>query len=205
MQSIRLLPVLAACAAGFALSAAHAQVDVRLEPFATGLNAPVAMVQAPGDDRFYVLEQWGRIRVVDPDGQVQAEPFLDIRNKVVDLWPDFDERGLLGMTFHPDYQENGRFFVAYSGNIDFQGNVEKLFWWDHTNIVAEYGVSDYSPDVADPGTEKVISSIDWPQFNHNGHWIDFGPDGMLYIATGDGGYANDWGIGHNVLEGTGRI
>ena len=205
MKPIRSLPLVAACfAASIAAGSAGAQENIRLEPFVTGVNAPVAMVQPPGDDRFFILEQWGRIRIADASGELRAEPFLDIRQKVVDLWPDFDERGLIGLAFHPDFQENGRFYVAYSGHIDFQGDVGKLFWWDHTNVVAEYRVSADNPDVADTSTERVISSMDWPQFNHNGHWLGFGADGMLYIATGDGGYANDWGIGHNVTEGNGQ-
>jgi glucose/arabinose dehydrogenase len=181
-----------------------ADVQVRLEPYVTGLNAPLAMVQPPGDSRKFVIEQFGRVRIIDENGQLQGEPFLDIRNKIVDLWSDFDERGLLGIAFHPDFQENGKFYVAYTGYTDFQGDLAKMFWWDHTNIVAEYTVSDDDPDRADATTERVITSIDWPQFNHNGHWIGFGEDGYLYISTGDGGYANDWGIGHNVTEGNGQ-
>jgi glucose/arabinose dehydrogenase len=205
VKPIRSLPLVAASfAICVAAGSANAQVDIRLEPFVEGVNAPLAMVQPPGDDRFFIIEQWGRVRIADANGQLQPEPFLDIRNKIVTLWPDFDERGLLGIAFHPDFQENGRFYVAYSTHTNFQGDLAKLFWWDHTNVVAEYRVSEDDPDVADLGTERIIHSLDWPQFNHNGHWIGFGPDGMLYISTGDGGYANDWGIGHNVTEGNGQ-
>jgi glucose/arabinose dehydrogenase len=129
---------------------------------------------------------------------------LDIRNKIVTQFHDFDERGLLGLTFHPDFATNGKFYVAYSANIDTQGDLGQLFWWDHTNVVEEYTMSADDPNVANPNSGRIIHTMSWPQFNHNGHWIDFGPDGMLYISTGDGGYANDWGIGHNVTEGNGQ-
>ncbi len=197
---------------GIALSALTAMgaatsalaVDVVLEPYVTGVNTPLAMVQPAGDDRKFVIEQFGKVRVIDADGNLLPQPFLDIRNKIVDQWHDFDERGLLGLAFHPDFANNGKFYVAYSTTTNFQGDLGKLFWWDHTNTVEEYTVSADDPNVANLNSGRIISEIDWPQFNHNGHWIDFGPDGMLYISTGDGGYANDWGIGHNVTEGNGQ-
>ena len=196
---------LAACAAiSLGGTAAKAEVKIKLEPFVTGVNAPLAMVQPKGDDRMFVIEQFGRVRIVHADGTLQADPFLDLRNLIPDLWSDFDERGLLGLAFHPNFKDNGRFYVAYSAHLDFQGDLGKQFWWDHTNVVAEYKVSADDPDVADPKSGKILTSIDWPQFNHNGHWIGFGKDGYLYISTGDGGYANDWGIGHNVTEGNGQ-
>ena len=195
---------LLASAALIAMAApAFAQTKVALEPFVTGLNAPLAMVQPEGDDRMFVIEQWGRVRVVQ-DGELLGTPFLDIRNLIVDQHPDFDERGLLGLAFHPDFANNGKFYVAYSGHIDVQDNLDYRFWWDHTNTVAEYTVSEDDPNTADRHSGRVISAINWPQFNHNGHWIGFGPDGMLYVSTGDGGFANDWGIGHNPRIGNGQ-
>jgi glucose/arabinose dehydrogenase len=198
--------------AGFALALSvvafsapvEAQMRVNLEPAVEGVTAPLAIAQPAGDDRMFVIEQIGLVRVVTGDGELLEEPFLDLRHKIVDQWPEFDEKGLLGIAFHPDYANNGKFYVAYSSPTQWKGALEKHFWWSHTNIIEEYTVSEDDPNVADPTTVRQISAIDWPQFNHNGHWIGFGPDGMLYVSTGDGGYANDWGIGHNVTEGNGQ-
>lgn len=202
---MKLTGILMSAVAATALTAgaAYAGPKIKLEPVATGLNAPLAMAQAPGDDRIFVIEQWGRVMIVE-NGEVRGTPFLDIRNLIVDRHPDFDERGLLGLALSPNFAEDGKFYVAYSGNLNFQGDLGKMLWYDHSNVVAEYSVSEDDPNVADIFSGKVLSSIDWPQFNHNGHWIGIGPDGMLYISTGDGGYANDWGIGHNVTEGNGQ-
>jgi glucose/arabinose dehydrogenase len=183
---------------------AMAAVKAKLEPVATGLTAPLAMVQPNGDDRKFIIEQDGRVKILTKDGELLPEPFLDIRHKLKPQWSDFDEKGLLGIAFHPNFKENGRFYIAYSAPISFESDLAKQFWWSHTNIVAEYRVSADDPNKADPNYERIITAIDWPQFNHNGHWIGFGPDGMLYISTGDGGYANDWGIGHHVTEGNGQ-
>ncbi len=188
---------------GMASAPASAQVQVNLEPVAEGLTAPLVLTQPEGDDRIFIVEQPGRVRILQ-NGELLEEPFLDMRHKIVDLLPDFDERGLLGLAFHPEFAENGRFFVAYSAPLIWEGDPGKKLWWSHTNTVSEFTVSEDNPNQANLSSERIITQIDWPQFNHNGHWIAFGPDGMLYISTGDGGYANDWGIGHNVTEGNGQ-
>ena len=193
--------VLAMAAAG---GPATAQVTVNLEEVASGVTAPMMMVSPPGDDRRFIVQQNGLIRILTPEGEILGEPFLDITEKITPQWPEFDEKGLLGLAFHPDFANNGKFYIAYSTPTQWRGALDKHFWWSHTNVIEEYTVSEDDPNVADGTVAREISAIDWPQFNHNGHWIGFGPDGMLYISTGDGGYANDWGIGHNVLEGNGQ-
>lgn len=183
---------------------ASAEVTVKLQVVAEGLTAPLILVSPPdGTNRRFIVEQIGHIQILMPNGRLLDEPFLDIRHKLIRLMPGFDERGLLSLAFHPDFKNNGRFFVAYSGHI-MQADLAKTVWWSHTNYVAEYRVSRDNPNRADPLSERIITAIDWPQFNHNGHWIDFGPDGYLYISVGDGGYANDWGIGHHVTKGNGQ-
>jgi glucose/arabinose dehydrogenase len=191
-------------ALGVAFAAPAAAEKIQLETFAEGLTAPLAMVQPPGDDRFFVIEQHGTVRVIE-DGQLRDEPFLNIRHRVSNQISDFDERGLLGLAFHPDFANNGLFYIAYSTRLmGGDTDLAKKLWWSHTNLVVERRVHPDDPDIADPLYERIITAIDWPQFNHNGHWIGFGPDGYLYIATGDGGYANDWGIGHNPAIGNGQ-
>ena len=186
-------------------SSAWADVTVNLQVAADGLTAPLNLVTPPdGTKRRFITEQIGVIRILMPDGKMPEEPFLNIRHRIPKLHQDFDERGLLGLAFHPDFKNNGRFFVAYSGYLPGDSTLDKVVWYDHTNYVAEYRVSKSDPNKAEPLSERILTKIDWPQFNHNGHWIGFGPDGFLYISTGDGGYANDWGIGHNVTKGNGQ-
>ncbi len=193
----------AALVLAFAGEPAQAQTKIRLEPFVTGINTPLAMVQVPGENRFFVLEQFGRVRVID-NGKLRPAPLLDIRAKIPNLHHDFDERGLLGIALHPNFKSNGKFYVAYSSHLDFQQDLGQMLWYSHSNVVEEYTMMKGDPNSADPSSARRIMSDPWPQFNHNGHWIGFGPDGKLYISMGDGGYANDWGIGHNVTIGNGQ-
>jgi glucose/arabinose dehydrogenase len=184
---------------------ANAEVKIKLEEVVGGLTHPLAMVSIPdGSGRKAIIEQHGLVRIVDQRGRLLPEPFLNIQAKLVHLEPFFEEQGLLGIAFHPDYKNNGKFYIAYSAPLRGDAILDKKLWWAHTNTVSEMTVSKDSPNRANANSEKIISQIDWPQFNHNGHWIGFGPDGKLYVSTGDGGYANDWGIGHNVTEGNGQ-
>jgi glucose/arabinose dehydrogenase len=185
-------------------TSASAEITVSLQPVAEGLTAPMQVISPPdGTKRRFIVEQIGLVKILMPDGKVLDEPFLNIRHKIVRQIPDFDERGLLSLAFHPDYGSNGRFYVAYSGPLRGDADLGKKLWYSHTNYVSEFKVSK-DANKANVLSERIISQIDWPQFNHNGHWIGFGPDGYLYISTGDGGYANDWGIGHNVTKGNGQ-
>ncbi len=204
MQATKFFSALVAVAC-LALSSAPAlaQPKIKLEKVIGGMNAPLAMVQPPGDNRMFIIEQYGRIKILE-NGQLKASPFLDIRAKIKTLFHDFDERGLLGIAFHPKFQENGKFYVAYSAPLDFQADLGQMLWYDHSNVVEEYTVSSKDKNTADPSSARRIMTHSWPQFNHNGHWIGFGPDGKLYVSLGDGGYANDWGIGHNVTIGNGQ-
>jgi glucose/arabinose dehydrogenase len=184
-------------------ASALAQTQIKLEKVVSGINTPLAMVQPPGDPRMFIIEQNGRVRILEA-GQLKPTPFLDVRSKIKTLFHDFDERGLLGIAFHPKFKENGKFYVAYSAHLDYQSDLGQMLWYDHSNVVEEYTVSATDKNVADPSSARRILSTAWPQFNHNGHWIGFGPDNMLYVSMGDGGYANDWGIGHNVTIGNGQ-
>jgi len=182
---------------------ALAQEKIRLEPLVNGINTPLAMVQAPGDGRMFIIEQNGRIKILE-GGKLRPTPFLDIRSKIHALNHDFDERGLLGIAFHPKFKDNGKFYVTYSAHLDYQDALDQMLWYSHSNVLEEYTVSKGDPNKADPSSARRIMSTPWPQFNHNGQWIGFGPDGKLYVSMGDGGYANDWGIGHNPAIGNGQ-
>lgn len=166
---------------------------VTLEPIASGLTAPVALA-APDDGsrRLFIVDHVGIIHLVDSGDTLMETPCLDIRDKHVNLNGSYDERGLLGMAFHPVYAENGRFFLYYSAPL--RPGASSGF--DHTSLVSEFSVSDADLNLGDADTERIIMEIDQPQENHNAGSIVFGPDGYLYIPWGDGGGAHDRGPGH---------
>jgi len=146
---------------------------VSLDPFADGFTGPVAIKNA-GDDRLFVVEQRGVIKVLNSDGTTNTTPFLDIQADV----NGSGERGLLGLAFHPDYTTNGFFYVHYSDN---SGDTQ----------ISRFSVSTGDANVADPTSEFMILNVNQPQSNHNGGTIAFGTDGYLYIALGDGGGGGD--------------
>jgi glucose/arabinose dehydrogenase len=166
---------------------------VGLELVTEGLNAPVDLMPAgDGSGRLFVVDQAGLIRILTPEGELLDEPFLDIRDRMIGLRPGYDERGLLGLAFHPDYQQNGVFYVYYSAPLD-PGAPQG---WNHTSHLSRFTVSEGDENRGDRGSEEVILRVDQPQSNHDGGKIAFGPDGYLYVALGDGGGANDVGAGH---------
>ncbi len=160
-------------------AAAHAGdgPPLTVELVADGLSSPLYVVAPPGDtERLMVLEQFsGQIKVIK-NGTVLGAPFLDLGGVI---GASGFEQGLLGLAFHPDYETNGRFFVNYT---DTSGDT----------VVEEYAVSS-NPDAANPTPVQTIIGYAQPFSNHNAGWMDFGPDGFLYISSGDGGSGNDPG------------
>lgn len=155
---------------------AFGQARLAAELYASGFNRPLFLTHAPGDtDRLFVLEQnTALIRIIE-NGQVLATPFLDLGA----LASSGGERGLLGLAFHPDYDNNGWFFVNYTDNAG-------------DTVIARYTVSAGDPNIADPDSAETILTLDQPYSNHNGGMIAFGPnDGYFYIGTGDGGSGGD--------------
>jgi len=149
---------------------------IQLVQVATGLVDPINVAD-DGSGRVFVVERVGRIRIVDTDGTLLEQPFLDIQGSVK---TDFLEQGLLGMAFPPDYADSGYFYVYYS-DYSTNGNLR----------LVRYHVSD-DPNVADDDSATLM--VEWqadPYINHNGGTVRFGPDGMLYWSTGDGGLAGD--------------
>lgn len=165
---------------------------ITLETFAEGLNRPV-VIQSAGDSRLFVVEQPGLIRIVDSDGTVRTNPFLNIQLAVDS---STSEQGLLGLAFHPDYATNGEFFVYYT--VDPGAGLDR-------SRVSRFSVS-ANPDIADPFSEVVLLEFEQTDWNHNGGDIHFGPDGYLYIASGDGGGGGDpFGAGQDTGVLLGKI
>ena len=151
--------------------------NLDLELFATNLNRPVSIKHA-GSDQLFVAEQTGYIKVINNDGSVELNPFLDIDDRVFDLTATSDERGLLGLAFHPNYNTNGYFYVNYIAN-------------NGDTVISRFTRSSANPLLADPNSESIILSFAQPFPNHNGGDLAFGSDGYLYISTGDGGSSGD--------------
>ena len=141
----------------------------------TGLSHPVLVTHAgDGSGRLFVVEQTGKIRIIQ-DGNLLPTPFLDLSGSVLSS----GERGLLGLAFHPSYETNGKFYVDF---VTKSGDT----------AINEYRVSS-NPNVADRASGRRIMSIDQPYSNHKGGHLAFGPNGYLFIGTGDGGSAGDPG------------
>ncbi len=172
------LATIVACTLAGQVNAGDAVRTTRI--ISTGLVYPTYVTHAPGDaSRLFVLEKAGRIRIVDlATNTLLPASFLDIDALVAGGTSTNDEQGLLGLAFDPDYANNGQFYVYYTGS--------------GTNVVRRYNVS-ANPNVANSASGVTMMSWSDPFSNHNGGWMDFGPDGNLYIGTGDGGSGNDPG------------
>jgi glucose/arabinose dehydrogenase len=162
----------------YRLKATPTTPDVSLSPFATGLSQPIGIMNSgvPEDERLFIVQQSGQIRIVQNDGTVLPTPFLNVSHLVS---TNHNERGLLGLVFHPNYAENGYFYINYT---DLPNG--------HTQI-ARYSVDSDNPNIADPNSALFLLNITQDFANHNGGDIHFGPDGYLYIGMGDGGSGGD--------------
>ncbi len=149
-----------------------AAFDVGLETVASGFDRPLFVTHA-GDDRLFVVEKGGTIRVV-VDGVTGDQPFLDITDRV---GSSSSEQGLLGLAFAPNYADSGLFYVYYT---DLNGNT----------VVSRFSTPD-DAGIAEPASEEIILAQDQPAPNHNGGMLAFGPDNYLYIGLGDGGNQGD--------------
>ncbi len=166
----------AACLASAVLL--KAQTVNLVQVFNTGLSSPIAAHFAPGNDTLmYIVQQGGLIKVGNVNtGVVSGTNFLNVTSKITTAG---NEQGLLGLAFHPNYQQNGYFYVNYTRT------------GGGATVVARYKRSAANPLVADPASEKIVLQVSQPYSNHNGGQLQFGKDGYLYIGMGDGGSAGD--------------
>ena len=163
---------------------------ISLELIFDGFRQPTALTAPPGDERLFVAQRVGVIRILDRDRQMLDPAFLDITDRVL---AGGIEQGLLGMAFHPDYASNGRFFVYYTD----KGGRRQL---------SEFRVSPSDPNVALPDSEKVIFEYEQPpgsvDIRHYAGDVSFGPDGYLWVALGDGADSARQGQDPNTVFGT---
>ena len=187
------LNLLTTCGEATHPATAVAPPRLSLAPFVGGLNNPLGLEQ-PDDasGRFFVVEQRGLVRIIQ-NGSVLASPFLDISGKVYFS----GESGLLGVTFHPGYAQNGHFYVNYVRIVNSQ----------RQSIIAEYKVLPTDPNQADLSSERILLTVNQPAFdNHKAGQLAFGSDGFLYFGLGDGGSSGDpFGNGQNTQVLLGKL
>lgn len=175
---------------------AQADVTPTLEKVTEGITAPLTLVEAPDDThRMFVVDEIGKIWVLMPDGRRLTQPYLDLSGAIVPLQTNYDERGLLGLAFHPDFKTNRKFYVFYTAPSKGGGPAIGTPWNNVTRI-SEFKANAVNPNIADASSERVVLEENHPQLNHNGGTLAFGPDGYLYISIGDGGNKDDVGPGH---------
>lgn len=187
-------------------------VRIELQTVVTGITSPMQFLSAnDGTGRMFLVEQTGKIKIFN-NGALNATPFLDVTSRLAALSPNYDERGLLSLAFHPGFSNPSspgyRKIYTYtsepvSGTADFTVPMNGAF--NHQAVVAEWQVSAGNPDVVDPATRREVMRINHPEGNHDGCTLAFRPsDHYLYISLGDGGAANDAGDGHNPTTGNGQ-
>lgn len=185
-------------------------IRIGLREITTGLFAPNLLTHAgDGSGRMFVVDQPGQIHIIR-NGQRLPTPFLDVSDRIVELGVfgsqdenDFDERGLLGLAFHPGFADRnspgfGRLYTytseAYDADLTTFTTTEgppQDEQFDHQSVITEWSIDLNNHDSVDPSSRRELLRIDQPQFNHNAGSLNFGPDGMLHIAVGDGGGADD--------------
>lgn len=165
-----------------------AAISITLDQIATGFSMPVYVTNTgvAGDTRLFVVEQRGRIRIIN-SGTVLGTDFLDLSPSGLNListpLSPGNERGLLGLAFPPDFATSLRFYVSYTDRVT------------GASVLSRYTVPSVGSNTANTSGTPILTQSQ-PQSNHNGGWIGFGPDGYLYMAIGDGGASNDTGTGH---------
>jgi glucose/arabinose dehydrogenase len=173
------------------------------------IHSPTTITHAgDGSGRLFFCDQPGVIYVMK-DGMMMPDPFLDLsstgKNVVFPAPAGYSERGLLGLAFHPDFEDAAKpgfrkFYVYYSAPA--QTNQNPTTPQDSVSVISEFQAGSVNPDLADPASERILLTFGQPQGNHNGGQLAFGPDGFLYIGSGDGGSANDNNAGHTGGNGT---
>jgi len=170
-----------------------------LSMIADSLVSPVVISEPPDSSkRLFVVDETGKIWIIGADGKKLTTPFIDITSKMVTLSPSYDERGLLGLAFHPDFKTNGKFYLFYTAppraGTPVPGDAGAT--WNNLTRISEFKVSAANANQADLSSERILLEADHPYLNHNAGTLAFGADGFLYISIGDGGNADDKGNGH---------